>query len=151
MFRRGGFPAGVTTRVRMELNARHGDGESDGLASRVHAIIRADLLTALILLLASLAALGSLGPVVAEEVTPLVAPFPIEDVPSTPVDPFPGFDNFAWRAFIALNWPSLTDPGDRGLADRSKVLGDPGPRVWETFKSRFETVSGRARRAPGRA
>ena len=136
MFRRPGFPAGVTTRVRMELKARHGDGESDGLASRVLAVIRADLLTTL--LLASLAALGSLGPVVAEEVTPLVAPFSIEDVPSTRVDPFPGFDNFAWRAFIALNWPSLTDPGHRGVADRSKGFGDPGPRVWETFKSRYE-------------
>jgi hypothetical protein len=71
-------------------------------------------------------------------VTPLVSPDRIEDAPSTQVDPFPDFDNFAWRAFIALNWPSLTDPAHRGVPDRAKTLGDPGPRVWETFKARYE-------------
>ena len=59
-------------------------------------------------------------------------------MPSTKVDPFPAFDNFAWRAFISLNWPSLADPAHRGVPDRAKALGDPGPRVWETFKSRYE-------------
>jgi hypothetical protein len=47
-------------------------------------------------------------------------------------------DNFAWRAFVALNWPSLTDPAHRGVPDRAKTPGDPGPRVWETFKARHE-------------
>ena len=47
-------------------------------------------------------------------------------------------DNFAWRAFIALNWPSLPDAAHRGVPDRSKLLGDPGKRVWETFKSDYE-------------
>ena len=79
-----------------------------------------------------------IGAAAAEEVTPLVSPDRIEDVPSTKVDPFPDFDNFAWRAFIALNWPSLTDPAHRGVPDRAKTLGDPGPRVWETFKARYE-------------
>jgi hypothetical protein len=53
-------------------------------------------------------------------------------------DNFPELDNFAWRAFIAMNWPALTDSVNRGLPDRSKTLGDTGPRVWETFKSRYE-------------
>ena len=70
----------------------------------------------------------------------LVSPDRIEDVPSlkADVDKFPELDNFAWRAFVALNWPSLTDPAHRGVPDRAKTLGDPGPRVWETFKARYE-------------
>jgi hypothetical protein len=78
------------------------------------------------------------GCALAEDVTPRVLPDRIEDVPSTRPDPFPAFDNFAWRAFIAFNWPALADPTHRGEADRAKSPGDPGPRVWETFKSRFE-------------
>ncbi len=74
----------------------------------------------------------------AEDVTPFVSPDRIDDVPATRPDPFPAFDNFAWRAFIAFNWPSLLDAGHRGEPDRSKRLDDPGPRVWETFKSRNE-------------
>src|SRR5271156_5301910 len=69
---------------------------------------------------------------------PVVSPDRIEDAPSIKPDPYPDFDNFAWRAFIALNWPSLTDPSNRGIPDRAKTLGDPGPRVWETFKARYE-------------
>ena len=90
----------------------------------------------LALILAALIALP--GRATAEDVTPLVSPDRIDDVPSTKPDPFPAFDNFAWRAFVALNWPSLLDPAHRGEPDRAKALGDPGPRVWETFKSRYE-------------
>ena len=68
----------------------------------------------------------------------MVSPDRIEDAPSIKPDPYPDFDNFAWRAFIALNWPSLTDADHRGEPDRAKTLGDPGPRVWETFKARYE-------------
>jgi hypothetical protein len=66
--------------------------------------------------------------------TPVVSPDRIEDVPSikADADAFPDLDNFAWRAFIAFNWPSLTDPAHRGVSDLAKMLGDPGPRVWET-------------------
>ena len=74
----------------------------------------------------------------AEDVQPKVSPDLIDDVPSTKHDPFPAFDNFAWRAFVALGWPALTDPAHRGEPDRTKTLADPGPRVWETFKSRYE-------------
>ena len=67
-------------------------------------------------------ALSPIGAAVAEDVTPLVSMDRIEDVPSTKLDPFPDFDNFAWRAFVALNWPSLTDPAHRGVPDRAKTL-----------------------------
>jgi hypothetical protein len=70
----------------------------------------------------------------------LVSPDRIAEIPNlTPeIDKFPELDNYAWRAFISLNWPALTDPAHRGQPDRSKKPGDPGPRVWETFKARYE-------------
>jgi hypothetical protein len=74
----------------------------------------------------------------AEDIEPKVLPDRIDDVPATKPDPFPAFNNFSWRAFIALAWPALTDPAHRGKPDRSKRFGDAGPRVWETFKNRYE-------------
>ena len=81
----------------------------------------------------------SVRPAAAEDDSaPTVSPDRLADAAPIKPDPYPGFDNFAWRAFIALNWPSLTDPGHRGEPDRTKTLGDAGPRVWETFKARYE-------------
>src|SRR4051812_6803604 len=58
---------------------------------------------------------------------PIVSPDRLEDVGPIRVDvtKFPTFDNFAWRAFIALNWPALTDAKHRGAPDRTKRFGDP--------------------------
>jgi hypothetical protein len=72
--------------------------------------------------------------------TPIVSPDPVLDVPDTPPgqDPFPFFDDFSWRKFIALNWPGLNGAQNRGQPDRNKSLADTGPRVWQTWKSRFE-------------
>lgn len=100
--------------------------------------MRANRRAIAILLLAAPVALPDLRSASAEDVTPTVSPDRIADVPSIKPDPYPDFDNFAWRAFIALNWPSLTDAAHRGEPDRAKTLGDPGPRVWETFKARYE-------------
>src|SRR6202044_2342807 len=94
-------------------------------------------LIAVVLLAAPLTLLDD-GRALADDITPVILPDRIDDVLSTPSDPYPTFDNFAWRAFVSLNWPSLTGPDGRGVADRAKALGDPGPRVWETFKSRYE-------------
>ncbi|HEY5203598.1 MAG TPA: hypothetical protein VIJ63_03225 [Roseiarcus sp.] len=92
--------------------------------------------------LIALAALAALLPVPVPTATansaPTISPDRIEDAPAIKPDPYPDFDNFAWRAFIALNWPSLTDSAHRGEPDRASTLGDPGPRVWETFKARYE-------------
>ena len=93
---------------------------------------------ALRLAAAAVWAIGAAAPALSEDVEPKVLPDRIEDVPATKPDPFPAFDNFAWRAFIALNWPGLTDPAHRGEPDRAKRLADPGPRIWETFKARWE-------------
>src|SRR5271166_1177249 len=72
--------------------------------------------------------------------TPIVSPDPVLDVRDTPSrqDPFPFLDDFSWRKFIALNWPGLNGAQNRGQPDRSKSLADTGPRVWQTWKSRFE-------------
>lgn len=79
-------------------------------------------------------------PAVANDGALVVSPRRIDDVLSiqADVDAFPALDNFAWRAFVALNWPSLSDAAHRGKPDLGKTLGDSGLRVWETFKSRYE-------------
>src|SRR4051794_4453970 len=56
-------------------------------------------------------------------------------------DGFPGiatdyFDDYSWRAFVALLWPAA--PGRRGVPAAAKTLGAPGPRVFETYKPLWE-------------
>ena len=85
--------------------------------------------------LAAALAAGSAG---TGDLAPMVSPDRIDDAPSAGKGSFALIDNFAWRAFIALNWPSLPDAAHRGVPDRSKLLGDEGKRVWETFKSDYE-------------
>jgi hypothetical protein len=46
------------------------------------------------------------------------------------------FDDYSWRAFLAMVWPAA--PGHRGVADAAKPAGAPGPRVFETLKSLWE-------------
>src|SRR3984957_12319661 len=119
--------------MRMPISGQRGDGfPCPGTLMRARRS-----LTALMLLAAPVTLLPARA-AVAEDNAPLVSPDRIEDVPSIKPDPYPDFDNFAWRAFIALNWPSLTDAAHRGEPDRAKTLGDQGPRVWETFKARYE-------------
>jgi hypothetical protein len=53
----------------------------------------------------------------------------------TSVDPGPATnapDRFAWDLFIQINRPALER--QRGVADPRKSPGDPGLRVWETWK-----------------
>ena len=56
-------------------------------------------------------------------------------------DGFPGiavdyFDDYSWRAFIALVWPAST--GHRGEAQSTMNLAASGPRVFDTYKSLWE-------------
>jgi hypothetical protein len=46
------------------------------------------------------------------------------------------FDDYSWRAFVAMVWPAAKT--GRGIADESRTLGSPGPRVFETYKSLAE-------------
>src|SRR5262245_58621945 len=47
--------------------------------------------------------------------------------------PIDFFDDYSWRAFIAMVWPAAN--GQRGKPDTTKTVVDAGPRVFETFKS----------------
>jgi hypothetical protein len=119
-----------------------GGASAGGLLRARRVLIALVLVTALAALLPVAAPVAPLPlfPAAARGGARVVSPDRIEDVPTlkADVDKFPELDNFAWRAFIALNWPSLTDPAHRGAPDRGRTLGDPGPRVWETLKARYE-------------
>jgi hypothetical protein len=53
------------------------------------------------------------------------------------------FARFAWKEFIALNWPAVNSPNRRGIPDepqnKAKFFEDvKAPRVWETWKQDWE-------------
>lgn len=93
-------------------------------------------LAAKLAVLSALAALPA-GGLSKADVAPVVSPDRLDDL-SDGAEPFAAAGDFAWRAFIALNWPSLGGAAGRGLPDRVKIPGDDGARVWETFKSKEE-------------
>ncbi len=65
-----------------------------------------------------------------------------------PSDPASAINNpyrYAWRLFVALNWPA--DPASCA-ADSTKKLGDPGSVVWEFWPERFETYLPGAKEPP---
>lgn len=55
---------------------------------------------------------------------------------------------FAWKEFIALNWPAVPQTGNRNtrdMPDTSKHFGDPsytGPLVWHTYRNKVEIFPG---------
>jgi hypothetical protein len=50
-----------------------------------------------------------------------------------PGNPIAFFDDYSWKAFIALVWPALA--GQRGTPDPNAKAGGSGPLVFETYKS----------------
>jgi hypothetical protein len=59
-------------------------------------------------------------------------------------DPIPHFDDYSWRAFIALVWPAKA--GQRGVPDPNQPLGAAGvPSVFETYKTDWETFQQNAK------
>jgi len=65
---------------------------------------------------------------------PTLSPYPPQDIP-LPANA--GLvDEFAWKLFVAMNWPAM--PGQKGIPDESKRIGDPGITVWRTFKTSGE-------------
>jgi hypothetical protein len=83
--------------------------------------------------------LAGVGLVAAEVPPPTVSP-DRPDMASMPDgDPEVIFNDYSWRSFIAVNWPAIVGAADRGKPDRAKAFGDAaGPRVWTTWKSRYE-------------
>jgi len=90
-------------------------------------------------------------PVAAQEFTPCpspaattptvtIAPEMLDDVcipPDFAGNPIAYFDDFSWRAFLALVWPAKQD--QRGKPDATLPVGTIGrPTVFETFKAEWE-------------
>ena len=46
------------------------------------------------------------------------------------------FDDYSWRALVALAWPAA--PGRRGVAASDRAMATAGPRVFETYKPLWE-------------
>ena len=72
---------------------------------------------------------------------PYIVPLDSRPKGLTPQQSRPWFDDFSWQSFIALNWPAKLGPDGiplRGVPDTSKSIGDPGPRVWESWKTDYE-------------
>lgn len=88
------------------------------------------------------AALCLVGAVLSAQQAPTPGPVIPHLVPGQTGSRVPmDFYVFSWQEFYALNWPALVPPGQpptRGVADPSKAIGDPGVRVWETWKTDFE-------------
>lgn len=86
------------------------------------------------------AALGTNVTASIAQPVPTVSPtLPADVGPAAQSPPFDAFDDYSWRSFIALNWPAMSGAGNRGKPDTSRSFGDTsGPRVWTTWKSRFE-------------
>ena len=70
----------------------------------------------------------------AQPPSPALSPYPPQDIP-LPANAGE-VNEFAWKLFVAMNWPAL--PGQKGLPDESKRMGDPGLTVWGTFKTSRE-------------
>lgn len=51
-------------------------------------------------------------------------------------------DKYAWRLFVALNWPA--DPA-KCEADKAKKLGDNGKTTWESWRSKRDTFLPKAK------
>jgi hypothetical protein len=74
-------------------------------------------------------------------------PMPVVNSPQVPADvsiptgfsgnPIGFFDDYSWRAFVAVVWPGLQD--QQGMPNVNKTVDGSGPRVFETYKSLAET------------
>jgi hypothetical protein len=63
--------------------------------------------------------------------------FPLNPDGSPAANPIKRFDDYSWKMFIAMNWPSVD--GKRGVPDQTKKFGDAStPAVWDTWKAAFE-------------
>jgi hypothetical protein len=63
--------------------------------------------------------------------SPVLSPNVPADMPPNPTQA--DAVNFAWQSFVAVNWPAL--PGQRGVPDWKKKIGQPGDVVWNSWKT----------------
>lgn len=103
-------------------------------------------LSMLVVLIVVLAASRPGVEVYAENENSADIPKPVIDSPNVPDDvsipddfkgnPIAFFDDYSWRAFIAVVWPGLKD--HQGVPDPKQTVDGIGPRVFETYKSLAE-------------
>lgn len=51
------------------------------------------------------------------------------------------YEDWAWKSFVAVNWPAITTPTQRGVPDRTKTFAmaaNDTQGVWETWKEKRE-------------
>ena len=77
--------------------------------------------------------------------SPVLSPNAPVDLPANPTQDDAVF--FAWQAFVAVNWPAL--PGQRGVPDLQKKIGQPGDVVWNTWKTPGEVFLANGQQPPG--
>jgi hypothetical protein len=123
-------------RIRRAIGKTSKDDSQESLMIR----IRIGVTTALLLLVAC-------APVATRAQSPCPSP-PVADIssPTPPTDvcvppdfhgnPIAFFDDYSWRAFMALVWPAKR--GARGTPDATQTISAPGTRVFETYKALWE-------------
>ena len=77
--------------------------------------------------------------------SPVLSPNVPADMPANPTQA--DAVNFAWQSFVAVNWPAL--PGQRGVPDWKKKIGQPGDVVWNTWKTPGEVFLADGQKPPG--
>lgn len=90
-----------------------------------------------------LAATLYLSPAIAQSNNVVISPSIPDDIPGgAPHATQEAAATFAWRQFIALNWPAMAS--DRSQPDPNKRFGaeDGSPLTWETFYNKVEIYPG---------
>jgi hypothetical protein len=83
------------------------------------------------------------GPAIAQQmpapkIDSATIPTDVEIPPNFPDNPIAFFDDYSWRAFIALVWPALKDHRGDPDVTPGQTVGGNGPRVFETYKVLWE-------------
>jgi hypothetical protein len=104
--------------------------------SRSYSLPATCLLVLFLLVLAGSPVLGQAVPTPTPVVNSSQIPPDVSIPPSFQGNPIAFFDDYSWRAFIALVWPALQ--GQRGTPDPNQGVGGKGPRLFETYKSLYE-------------
>lgn len=117
-----------------------------GLRTR---LTRATLLTAGMMFWAAIPRIGACAcPGATNDGIPIVSGFPADIPGGASCATLTDAAQFAWKEFIALNWPAVAridNAQPRDTADPSQLFGNPGftgPLVWHTFRGKVEIFPG---------
>jgi len=109
-----------------------------------------NLLKPFLIILISVAVIGGCNNNNGEQLFKIISNFPSDIEGGAPNANLEEAALFAWRQFIALNWPAMS--GTRDIPNNSELFGDTafnGPLVWETFRHKVEIYPGQGDNPPG--